>query len=167
MSNASNICLSCGLCCDGTLIGFVHLNQKELPAVSKIMTVEGAKGNGFFLQPCEKYCDGCSIYTERPQHCATFKCGLLDSVEQEKSTFDSAVETISEVKEQKRAIQRTINELQIELKSQSFYFKIVELKKILAEINSTSSGSQAHRNLSNELEQLDMLLLSKFELTLD
>ena len=87
MNDSSNICLSCGLCCDGTLIGFVQLESEEIPAIRELMDVEGVKDKGVFLQPCSKYCDGCTIYSQRPKQCASFKCGLLNSVEQKELDF--------------------------------------------------------------------------------
>ena len=37
MNDSTNICLSCGLCCDGTLIGFVQLCEEEIPELSKLI----------------------------------------------------------------------------------------------------------------------------------
>ena len=101
MSDSSNICLSCGLCCDGTLIGFVELSREEMPTLKKIMDIEDDNGHGFFLQPCNSFCNGCNVYSDRPKHCASFKCELLKSVEQKNLEFDLAVETISIVKQKK------------------------------------------------------------------
>ena len=46
MNDSLNICLSCGLCCDGTLIGHVQLNREELPALRELMDLEDENGNG-------------------------------------------------------------------------------------------------------------------------
>ncbi|MBL4710341.1 MAG: hypothetical protein JKY48_18070, partial [Flavobacteriales bacterium] len=66
MNDSLNICLSCGLCCDGSLIGHVQLDREEIPVVRELMDIEDENGNGFFLQPCTKYCDACNIYSQRP-----------------------------------------------------------------------------------------------------
>ena len=131
MNDSLNICVPGGLCCDGTLIGHVQLNREELPALRKLMDLEDESGNGFFLQPCSKYCDGCSIYSQRPKQCASFNCGLLTSYEQKELDFDSAIEIINVVKQKKIDIEKKIVILNIELQSKSFYFKMVELKKLL------------------------------------
>ena len=60
MNDSLNICLSCGLCCDGTLIGYVKLGSKELPALRELLNIEEEGGKGFFLQPCKSYCDAVS-----------------------------------------------------------------------------------------------------------
>lgn len=167
MSDTLNICLACGLCCDGTLIGFVQLNREETPALKKIMDIEEADGNGFFLHPCKKYCDGCTIYNDRPKQCGIFKCGLLNSVEKEELAFDLAVESVNSVKQKKAAIEKLLEALNIELRSQSFYFKMVELKKLLKKIESNSALGEKHLELTAELISLDQLLLKEFEITLD
>lgn len=167
MNDSSNLCLSCGLCCDGTLIGFVQLDSEELPAVKEAMDIEEANGQGFFLHPCNKYCDGCTIYSKRPKQCALFKCGLLKSVEQKELDFNSAIETISVVKQKKDAIVQKLAALPFELKSESFYFQMVELKKLLQKMKSESSLTQNHLALISDLQQMDNLLLEKFDVTLD
>ncbi|MCJ8167413.1 YkgJ family cysteine cluster protein [Pontibacter sp. E15-1] len=167
MIDSSNICLACGLCCDGTLIGFVQLGQEELPRLKEIMEIEDVNGQGFFLHPCDKYCNGCTIYSERPKHCASFKCGLLKSVEQKELGFESATEIINVVKQKKIAIERQLAILKINLKSQSFYFKMVELKKWLHKNTSAAASTQDHLELTSELNQLDSLLSEKFNLSLN
>lgn len=99
------------------------------------MDVEDEYGNGFFLQPCTSYCDGCSIYSQRPKQCANFECKLLKSVEQKQLNFDLAVETINEVKQRKTTIEEKLAPLQLNLQSQSFNFRMVELKKHCSKSN--------------------------------
>ena len=166
MNDSSDICLSCGLCCDGTLIGFVQLESEEIPAIREIMDIENVNGKGFFLHPCNKYCDGCTIYSQRPKQCASFKCGLLKSVEQKELDFDLAIKTISEVKQQKISLEKKLVLLDIKLQSPSFYFKMIELKKLIQKYEAESSLTQKHLELKSELELLNNLLESKFDLTL-
>ena len=158
--------MSCGLCYDGTLIGFVELDSKELPILSGLMDLEDANDKGFFLQPCNNYCDGCTIYSQRPKQCSSFKCGLLKSVEQKELDFDNAIDTISEVKHKKISIEKKIETLNIKLQAQSFYFKMIELKKLLHKNEAEYSLRQKHLELISELDQLDNLLENKFDLTL-
>lgn len=157
MSDSSNICLSCGLCCDGTIIGFVQLANEELPRVKKVMDIEDENDNGFFLLACNKYCAGCTIYSERPKQCVSFECKLLKNFEQKKLNFDSAVEIINTIKEKKSDIEEKVANLQLELRSPSFYFKMVELKKWLRK-NKESSLNQDYLALISDLEQLDSLV---------
>jgi Fe-S-cluster containining protein len=163
MNKETNICLECGLCCDGTLIGFVELNKEEQPAIREIMQIEEVGGHGFFLHPCCKLgVDGCEIYAKRPHQCANFKCGLLKSVENLKLNFESAVKIINEVRQKKLAIEEQIDILSFNLQSQSFYFKIIELKKLFEKNDSEFSESLKHAELLSTLRELNALIISKF-----
>lgn len=167
MSESSNICLSCGFCCDGTAIGFVQIDREELSVSRELMDIEEVNGKGFFLQPCDKLgCDGCSIYSQRPKQCASFKCRLLESLEQKELDFDSAIEVINLVKREKIAIEKKLETLQFELQSQSFYFKVLELKKLLQKNKSELSLTQNLRELISDLKKLDMLMSKKIGLSL-
>ena len=167
MTEDANICLSCGLWCDGSLVGFVELDREEVPKLIELMDLEDVDGNGFFLQPCKKYCDGCTIYPDRPKNCDKFNCGLLKSVENKEIEFDYAVERVQEVKKRKITIEKMIAQLKIELKSPSFYFKMVELKKVLQKAKVESFLMPIQEELSNELNELDSLILKEFGVSLD
>lgn len=166
MNDSDNICLACGLCCDGTLIGHVQLDREELPTLKKLMEIEDENSNGFFLQPCDKYCDGCTIYSQRPKQCDNFKCDLLNSVESKKTEFSTALDAINSVKQQKTLIEKKLAKLTIKLHSKSFHFKMVELKKLLKQQESESLLSQDHLDLRINLEKLNNLLLQKFGVSL-
>lgn len=166
MDDSLNICLPCGFCCDGTLIGYVQLNQEELPVLKDLMDIENENNKGFFLQPCNSYCDGCTIYSNRPKQCDNFNCGLLKSVEKKKLEYDSAIEIIDEVKQQKNAIEKQLAILPYELHSKSFYFKMLELKKLLQKNSPESSVTHTSRELLSKLEQLNSLLTKNFGVSL-
>jgi Fe-S-cluster containining protein len=158
MNHALNICLPCGLCCDGTLIGFVQLDREEVPVMRPILKVEEANGNGVFLQPCINYCGGCGIYEKRPKQCAAYECQLLKSVEQNELAFDTAVEMINEVKELKSIVEKEIAELQLELLSPSFYFKMAELKTLLQNKRGELTLTAGHLKLREDLGRLEGLV---------
>ena len=161
MGDSTNICLACGCCCDGTMIGFVQLDPEELPVLRDLVDVENGNGEGFLLHPCQKYCDGCTIYSRRPKQCALFKCELLKSVEQKELDFDSAVQIVDELKQRRIAIEEKLALLQIELPFQSFCFKMVGLKNLFQK-SEPASFTQNHMDLKSDLERLDSLLTERF-----
>jgi Fe-S-cluster containining protein len=162
MTESSSLCLSCGLCCDGTLLGFVQLEDDELPALRKVKHFEEVSNHGFFLQPCSEYCDGCTIYEHRPKQCGLFKCGLLKSVEQKELDFKVALQHIEEVKLQKIAIEKKLLMLEIELQSPSFYFKMIELKKLLTKQETEKIINTKDKILLSAVHQLNRLLTKNF-----
>lgn len=166
MDDSLNICLSCGFCCDGTLIGFVELDSDETSILRELMDIQDTNGKGFFLQPCNNYCDGCTIYSKRPKQCTNFKCELLKTFEQKDLDFDLAIEIINVVKQKKINIEKNLEILKFELKSQSFSFKMIELKKLLQKSNFESSSMQNYLELMSDIKQLDRLLLIRFGISL-
>jgi hypothetical protein len=82
VANAVDLCVGCGLCCDGTLFknGEVVAEDQYEPLEPYVvdMFVEGEKS--FFRQPCP-YFDGtcCINYEGRFTVCRTFQCELLKS----------------------------------------------------------------------------------------
>ncbi len=93
-STDENLCLSCGLCCNGVIFADVKLERGEdaarfqafgLPircSGGRKPSTAGAKpGSASFPQPCAAL-DGCRcrIYADRPSYCRKFECLLLKSV---------------------------------------------------------------------------------------
>jgi len=163
MSESLNICLSCGSCCDGTLIGFVQLENEERSRMRALMEIEEVDDKGFFFLPCKNLgCDGCKIYTQRPKKCGEFECGILKSFQAKELDFDSAMAVINLLKQKRFAIEEKLAALPLQLQSQSFYFKVLELKKLLQKDNSEFSLSEKHENLLSEIQELDQLVRQYF-----
>ncbi|MBC5774602.1 YkgJ family cysteine cluster protein [Pontibacter sp. KCTC 32443] len=165
MIDSTNICLACGLCCDGTLIGFVQLSHEELPAIRELMEIEEASSDGVFIQPCKKYCDGCTIYSDRPKQCASYNCELLESVLRKELDYTSAIEIVDVAKQRKSAIEEKLALLPIKLQSQSFYFKMAELKKLYQNNQHELASTQDFKDLIADIKQLDDLLSKEFGVT--
>ena len=167
MIDSENICLACGCCCDGTIIGFVQLERKEMIALKDVMEVEEGNGEGFFLLPCENLGEcGCKIYSQRPKPCIKFECGLLNAIERKEISFKSAVEVVEIVKQKKATIQNQLKTLKIDLKSKSFYFQMLELRKLIQKKETDATITESHRELMLDVEQLNQLLGSKFGVSL-
>ncbi len=89
----SNICIDCGMCCDGTMYRTVEIEAGEdispLQAVGVVFTAKDEKAQ--FLQPCAAFCEGrCSAYEGRPSVCRKYRCALLRRVEAGEVSMDEA-----------------------------------------------------------------------------
>ncbi|WP_157202512.1 YkgJ family cysteine cluster protein [Marinilabilia salmonicolor] len=155
--------MSCGLCCDGSLIGFVDLGREELSKLSVLMDIEEFEMSGFFLLPCNNLgCDGCKIYSQRPKQCGKFECGLLKSIEKKELDFDSALEAIRVFKHKKIAIEKQFETLPFKLESPSFYFKVLELRNLLKKDSSDLSDTQMFVKLFADIDELNAQALKSF-----
>jgi Fe-S-cluster containining protein len=163
MSESLNICLSCGLCCDGVLIGFVQLDKEELSVMRTLKDIEAFENSGLFLQPCANQdADGCNIYAQRPRQCDLFKCKLLKSIENKNLDFYSALVVVHLIQKQKLTIEKQFANLPFRLQSQSFYFKIVEIHNFMQKNNGESTLQQTHGSLLSEIDELNTLVSKSF-----
>lgn len=168
MTDFSNICVPCGICCDGTALGFVLLEPDDLPRLREVMDIEEGEKTGVFFQPCVKHKGGCcSIYEKRPKACAKFECGLLASIDQQELEVDAAMDVIELVKQKRKDIEKTLATLSIEFKSQAFYLKIMELKKWMFNNPSPSTFEKENGELIADLHQFEKLLSQHFGLTIE
>jgi uncharacterized protein len=97
------LCQACGLCCDGSLFGFVPLAPDEVAPARKnrLPVLENGRG---FEQPCPSLATdddgrlGCSIYEERPAACRRFACRLYERYRQEGGPVDERAASVRRVR---------------------------------------------------------------------
>ena len=84
LRDGSELCLSCGMCCDGSLFSDGRLLDDEVDRARSLgmAIVEPSVADGLsrFRQPCSCFRDGsCAVYdTWKPDVCTTYRCALLD-----------------------------------------------------------------------------------------
>lgn len=167
MIDSSSICLSCGLCCDGTLIGFVQLDRDEVPRVREIMPIEEAGGQGFFVHPCSQLCGtSCQVYDNRPRQCAAFRCGLLKKVSAGDQSKSAAISSIEAVKVLRAELNGLMDDLDLQLQSKSFYFSLLEGEKILRKRALTEESNDQVELFFQRLKEFEVLISKDFDLSL-
>ena len=89
----SQLCLTCGLCCQG-----VFFFQDEDPRKHNLAP---EPENPLLPLACRLFQQGtnrCLIYNERPPVCKTFQCGLLNQLQREEITLEQAQAAIEKIK---------------------------------------------------------------------
>jgi hypothetical protein len=103
-SLASDLCLSCGMCCNGTLFNYAPLNDGEHETVVRLeisSRSEVAKDKTSFSLPCSRL-DGarCTCYGEgRPAICGDYACKLLVSLVDGTTPFAEAQKLVIRTRE--------------------------------------------------------------------
>ena len=103
MSNveqASTLCTSCGMCCDGSLFSFVALSTEEARTL-RIQGVDVRDEGGFLKLP--QRCGAlegcrCTIYEKRPYVCRRFDCLLVRSLTEKELPLDEALQIVSDAR---------------------------------------------------------------------
>jgi hypothetical protein len=72
-ATTGDLCLSCGLCCDGSLFWAVPVGEGEDVPVP-------LDGEGRLRQPCACFAGRCTVYDRRPASCRSFDCRVLQTV---------------------------------------------------------------------------------------
>lgn len=87
----SDLCLSCGMCCDNTMFGRVVVDEDEARTIRRlgIEVIEYDDGELSFNQPCPRLCDKmCQVYKQRPWTCESYVCETIKDLR--KGTIDAA-----------------------------------------------------------------------------
>jgi len=114
-----DLCLACGLCCNGAIFGDVRLQPGD-PALllARLAAEVGAPPRRAtrppqrYRQPCVFF-DGCRcrIYAERPGHCRKFDCLLLQSLQAGETTLAAARRTVHRARRQMAQVRRLLRRL--------------------------------------------------------
>jgi hypothetical protein len=102
-----SICVTCGMCCDGTLFLYAHLNEGERGTLPlKIEENSYSKdGKDYFSLPCHYFKSKCTIYnTRRAYVCGSYRCQLLKDFAGQKINLDDALATVDRAMNMRSAI---------------------------------------------------------------
>lgn len=92
---SANLCIACGLCCDGTLFQDVPVDERDRVTLQRL-DAGFAYGTSSFPQPCWALMPGgCSIYDNRPAACRNERCLLLRRWEAGEIPYEHARELIA------------------------------------------------------------------------
>jgi len=157
MSDTPNICIHCGLCCDGTLFNRAFIKENEQIATGYSFEILEDEKRAFKL-PCaylnEKVC---SIYTERPYSiCEAFQCKLLRTFRAGKITFDDALKVVNNTLALKEKIELQLLESDPENIADSFNRKIKNFNK-----QHTEARDKGAFRKKNGKTLLDIFIMNK------
>ncbi len=94
----SDLCVSCGMCCDGTLFGRVRLYPEDKDIISTDWSPQIDHQKQMMLLPCEYFDGCCSIYQRsRPKECGRYFCYPLRQVRNGELLIDDAKELVGKI----------------------------------------------------------------------
>ena len=106
--DASDVCMLCGMCCDGTLFGGAVVEDGESEHVVSLgLEIHRREdGSQAFLHPCPRFTKGCcGVYEQRPQVCRDYNCGLLPEYEAGRISLDDCTDVIESMRSLTRYIE--------------------------------------------------------------
>lgn len=107
VTDLSDICTACGLCCDGTLFDHAVLRPEDVAAATASgLTVREYAGKSGFSQPCRHLCGtSCGIYPDRPRVCRDYRCAMLKRVAKGEASAADLARQVAAVREAAASLQ--------------------------------------------------------------
>jgi Fe-S-cluster containining protein len=117
-SDSNQLCLECGLCCNGVIFAHGQLQPEDDAARLQSLGLELVKTRNpesetrKFHQPCRAF-DGCrcKIYADRPKYCREFECVLLKDVQANRLETGAALRIIRDARRREEKVKRLLREL--------------------------------------------------------
>lgn len=126
-----NICIECGLCCDGSMFRHVGIDQNDDLTLLKQMGVESlmVRDKLIFLLPClGQEAKRCKLYNDarRFKVCKEFKCKLLKQYLAGALSYDAAMDVIAKVMRRRQSVREFATMLHAD-RAQSIFSFLREL----------------------------------------
>ena len=176
------LCLACGLCCNGVLFKDVelqpgdnaeHLRSFGLP-VREARRVWRKSGrslhskpetrNPKFPQPCAALCAGnrCRIYAGRPARCREFECALFKSVAAGETELAAALKTIRATRLRADQVRRLLRALGDADEHLALSLRFKRTRRRLEAGGFDDASADAFGELTLAVHALNVLLGSRF-----
>ncbi len=169
MNRAEQLCLACGLCCDGSLFDHVQLGAgDDVPRLKAlgltVLVSRGAVPVTRFRQPCTALCAdrSCRVYADRPGQCRSFECGVFKAAQAGRIEFPAALRTVTQARrkvEKVRRLLRTLGDTD-EHRSLGERFRRTQQRMEAGPVDATAGDTFA--DLSLAMHQFNVLAFDKF-----
>lgn len=165
---AKQLCLKCGLCCNGVIFRDVELqpadNAARLQSLGlPVRTPRTAAGQEKFPQPCAAL-DGCRcrIYADRPTYCQQFECALFKAVRAGRVEAPAALRLIRTTRDRAERVLRLLHELGDTDERVSLSVRFRKVAKHFHAGAPTEEAADTFGELTLAVHDLNVLLSEKF-----
>lgn len=94
--SATQLCKSCGICCQGLLHTHALLKAHESEKAATLGLEINGEDHPAFALPCPRFAGCCTIYEDRPNACRGFRCALLRRLDDKQISLTDALEIVRE-----------------------------------------------------------------------
>jgi len=118
VESSEQLCLACGLCCDGTLFHHVKLeatdDARKLKELGLPVKTPRAKAPvARFPQPCAALCAdrSCRVYADRPKQCRSYECGVYKAAQAGRIAPTAALRLVKQARQEADKIRGLLRQL--------------------------------------------------------
>ena len=164
--DSADLCLECGLCCNGVIFADVELKSSEVQSLrSKLQSLASGGKNRItkLPQPCVAF-DGCRcrIYAERPLYCRQFECLLLKNVQSGRIGRTEASRMVRTAKERAEKVRGLLRELGDSDEGTALRLRFQHAAKRYEKAPLTDRKAEIYGDLTVAVHDLNMLVREAF-----
>ena len=174
MNSGQQLCLACGLCCDGALFDNVQLGVNDdamkLRTLGWPITLSRAKPPiARFPQPCAALCADrtCRAYADRPTQCRNFECGVYKEMQAGRITFATALRLVKQARRQTDKIRKLLRQLGDTEESRSLSERFRRTQRRLESNGADAAAGDTFAELGLAVHRLHLLAHAKFYTRVD
>lgn len=169
VADTDQLCLACGLCCDGTLFDGVQLelgdDARKLQALGlPVAFSRGRKPVGRFPQPCSALCADrtCRLYADRPGQCRSFECKLFKQLRDGETELAPALRLVAKARRVADKARRLLRRLGDHDETRSLGERFHRMDDRLRADGSDVQALALFADLSLAIHQLKLLAHERF-----
>ena len=161
---AEQLCLTCGICCDGTLFKDVELQPGDSAQQLQSLHPALAIRNGKFPQPCAALCvdKHCAIYADRPARCRSFECALFQSFADGKTTSVAARRVIRDARQRADKVRQLLRALGNTDEHLALSLRFKRQRRRFDAIAPDETTAEVFAELTLAVHELNLLLAASF-----
>ena len=169
MNSAEQLCLACGLCCDGSLFDNVQLGRdddaRHLKALGlPVFTSRAQRPITLFRQPCAALCADrtCRVYADRPTQCRAFECGVFKDAQAGRLPFATALRRVKQARKQADHVRQLLRQLGDEDEHRSLSDRFRRTQRRLESAPSDARTADLFGELGQAVHAFKLLAHDKF-----
>jgi uncharacterized protein len=163
------LCLACGLCCDGTLFDNVRLgpgdDAEKLKTIGLPVVVARTKPPvTLFPQPCTALCADrtCQVYRDRPGQCRTFECRVFKDAQAGRITAAAARRLVKKARRQADNVRLLLRQLGDTDEARPLDERFHRTQKHLESGTPDQATAATFADLASAMHALNLLAHQKF-----
>jgi Fe-S-cluster containining protein len=166
---SNDLCLECGLCCNGVLFADGQLlpeddvQRLKLLGLKLVSNRKSQIVNHKFHQPCAAF-DGCrcNIYSERPAYCRQFECLLLKSVKSGQTPEAEALRIVRLAKKRVGKVKKLLRKLGDDNEASPLNVRFRKMKRRMEIQEADTETNRRFGELTLAIHDLNVLLSEAF-----
>lgn len=159
------ICITCGLCCDGTLFGTAGLEAGEMGNLPENIekNYKKIKDKEYFKLPCPYFRGKCTIYEQKKAIvCSSYRCQLLKDFAEKKVILHDALQIVRQAKQMRDRLMEQYCKISEKNMGINFRQLLLELGKIQKHASEKKPLSMDNEMLIASCNIFEALLIKHF-----